>query len=70
MPVKGWALGIDLPDNQFFKDHTFSTPQYFSTFINNQIRLSCGAEISSDFSTEMPSEEWGSKMGLNSFNKV
>ncbi|CAD8206834.1 unnamed protein product [Paramecium pentaurelia] len=69
MPVKGWALGIRVPNDTFFKEYTFFTPQYFSTYVNNEIRLSCGAEIGSDFSKEIPSEEWGAKMGLKYFNQ-
>lgn len=68
MPIKGWALGLKVPNPNFFYDYTFSTPSYFSTFIGNEIRLSCGAEIGSDFSDEIPSEEWGPKMGLKNFN--
>lgn len=51
MPVKGWVIGVTVPQNfrnSLLTDFTYFTPSYFSTFIKGKLRLSGCAEIGYD----------------------
>lgn len=63
MPVKGWVIGVDINNQEesILRNYTFFTPNYYSTFVNGRLRLSGCAEIGSDFSENIPQEEWGAK---------